>query len=195
MQNLSTSRLLLAILVSLINACSVTPPPNKENICSLFREKDDWYEAAFATEQKWGVPIPVQMAIMFQESSFIADARPPFDPTRTSQSTAFGYAQAKDETWDHFLSHSHRFSGDRDNFADATDFIGWYCDLSNQKLHLSKWDANNLYLAYHEGHGGYQRHSFLSKSWLMITAKKVAQRANNYRYQLSRCEREFKSDD
>jgi hypothetical protein len=196
MLKLLCSRLCLILFILLINACSVNPPPtNKEDICALFHEKEDWYPAAFETQQKWGVPIHVQMAIMFQESSFIADARPPFDPGRISQSSAFGYAQAKDETWEHFLTHSHRSSADRDDFADATDFIGWYCNLSYQKLHLSKWDANNLYLAYHEGHGGYQRQSFLSKAWLITTAKKVAQRANNYRYQLSRCEREFKSDD
>ncbi|NOT84767.1 MAG: hypothetical protein HOP02_08325 [Methylococcaceae bacterium] len=188
MRNVLTPRLCLAILLLLINACSITPPQNKENICALFSEQGDWYDAALATQQRWGVPVHVQMAIMFQESSFIADARPPFNPAREIQSSAFGYAQAKDETWEHFLHHSHRASADRDNFADASDFIGWYCNLSYQKLNVSKWDASNLYLAYHEGHGGYARQTFLKKDWLMRTAKKVAWRANNYRDQLSRCE-------
>ena len=58
--------------------------------------------------EKWGVPIPVQMAIMHQESHFVADAQPPrtwllgiipwFRP-----SSAYGYAQAIDETWDDYL--------------------------------------------------------------------------------------------
>lgn len=184
------------VIILLINSCSVNSPPlNKENICALFREKEDWYAATLTTEQKWGVPIPVQMAIMFQESSFIADARPPFNPAREVQSSAFGYAQAKDETWAHFLQHSHRDSAERDDFADASDFIGWYCNLSHEKLRLSKWDANELYLAYHEGHGGYQRKTFLNKAWLMVTAQKVAQRANHYRMQLSQCAQEFDPDD
>jgi hypothetical protein len=194
MLNFTTHRFTLIFIVFLINACSVNPPQNKENICSVFREQDDWYDASYAAFKKWGVPVHVQMAIMFQESSFIADAKPPFNPKREVQSSAFGYAQAKDETWEHFLTHSHRSSGDRDNFADATDFIGWYCNLSYQKLHISKWDANNLYLAYHEGHGGYQRQTYLSKAWLVRTAQKVAWRSHHYRQQLSRCEQEFRND-
>lgn len=186
------NRFFCLAIILLISACSVNPPPqNKENICSLFREQEGWYEATLTTYQKWGLPIPVQMAIMFQESSFIADARPPFNPNRAIQSSAFGYAQAKDETWAHFLTHSHRNSADRDNFSDATDFMGWYCNLSHQKLHLSKWDASNLYLAYHEGHGGYAKQTYLQKGWLIRTAQKVAWRANNYRAQLRQCEHEF----
>ena len=190
MKRHAATQLLLIVLLILLNACSINPnpPQNKENICALFQEKDDWYDAAFATEQKWGIPIYVQMAIMFQESSFVADARPPFEPGRAVQSSAFGYAQAKDETWDHFLTHSHRASADRDDFADASDFIGWYCNLSFQKLHLSKSNANDLYLAYHEGHGGYQKQTFLKKAWLVRTAQKVGVRANNYHNQLRRCE-------
>lgn len=183
-----------------MSACSSNPPQNKENICALFREKDDWYDAAANTYQKWGVPVHVQMAIMFQESSFIADAQPPriwhlgFIPGGRP-STAFGYAQALDETWEHYQKHTGISSADRDDFADASDFIGWYCHLSFMKLGLSKWNANDLYLAYHEGHGGYQRHTYLSKDWLVRTAKKVAVRANRYYAQLSYCENEFKSKD
>lgn len=192
--NKTLSRPTLILITFLINACSVNPPPqNKENICSLFREQEGWYDAAHETYRKWGLPIPVQMAIMFQESSFIADARPPFDPNRAVQSSAYGFAQAKDETWAHFLTHSHRASGDRDNFADATDFMGWYCNLSHQKLHLPKWDANKLYLAYHEGHGGYAKQTYLQKAWLMRTAQKVAWRAKTYDMQLRQCEQEFSS--
>lgn len=175
----------------LLNSCSVTPPKNKENLCELFREKPDWFTATHQTYRKWGVPPHVQMAIMFQESSFIADAQPPANWLGIRPSTAFGYAQAKDETWEHYLNHTKTASADRDDFADAADFIGWYCNLSYLKLGLSKWDADPLYLAYHEGHGGYQRGTFKQKAWLMATAKKVAARANNYRYQLSQCQHEF----
>ncbi len=182
-----------------ISACSINPPQNKENICQLFREKSDWYESAAATYRKWGVPVHVQMAIMFQESSFVADAQPPrewylgFIPG-SRPSTAYGYAQALDETWDHYLSHTGSSGADRDDFADASDFIGWYCNLSFLKLGLSKWNANDLYLAYHEGHGGYQRRTYLSKDWLVRTAKRVAVRAGNYYAQLNQCEQEFRSE-
>jgi hypothetical protein len=58
-------------------ACTVAPPKNSDNICATFRENDEWYEDAKQSSEKWGVPISVQMAIMHQESHFVADAQPP----------------------------------------------------------------------------------------------------------------------
>lgn len=200
MQHQINQRFLQVMFIIFISACSVNPPQDRENICELFRENTDWYEAANVTYKKWGLPVHVQMAIMFQESGFVADAQPPrvwhlgFIPG-DRLSSAYGYAQALDETWEHYLKHTGRSDANRDNFADALDFIGWYCNLSYLKLGLSKWNANDLYLAYHEGHGGYQRQTFLNKNWLIHTAKKVAMRAGNYRTQISKCENEFKSND
>lgn len=186
-----SSKFLWILLACLISACSVTPPQNKENLCELFKEKEDWYSASKQTYQKWGVPVHVQMAIMFQESSFIADAQPPSNWMGVRPSTAYGYAQALDATWEDYVTFTHNSSADRDDFADASDFIGWYCRASNSKLGLSMWDAESLYLAYHEGHGGFQRKTYLQKAWLMRTAKKVATRAGNYRAQLSHCQQQF----
>lgn len=184
-------KLFVLLLGALLSSCAVTPPQNKENLCELFREKPEWYEATLRTYQKWGVPIHVQMAIMFQESSFIADARPPANWLGIRPSTAYGYAQALDQTWENYLSNTGIGNAYRDDFDDASDFVGWYCNLSYMKLGLSKLNADPLYLAYHEGHGGYKRGTYLQKDWLISTAKRVAMRANNYREQLSRCWREF----
>ena len=48
-------------------------------------------------------------------------------------------------------------------------------------------DARNQYLAYHEGHTGFARGSYNSKSWLLRVADQVAARADTYRSQLTRC--------
>ena len=182
-----------------LSACTVTPPKNTQNICAIFKEKQDWYAEAKQASQKWGTPIHVTMAIMKQESSFIADAQPPrkwllgFIPWFRA-SSAYGYAQAQDATWDDYLKHKDSlWSADRDEFVDACDFIGWYCAISHKKLGISKWNAEKLYLAYHEGHGGYQRRSFLKKAWLMKTAKKVKKQASKYHTQLNRCKDELES--
>ena len=45
------------------------------------------------------------------------------------------------------------YGADRDDFNDAIDFIGWYNDQSSRRSKISKSDAYNLYLAYHEGQG------------------------------------------
>ena len=77
---------------------------------------------------------------------------------------------------------------DRDDFDDAVDFVGWYGNTSHRMLGISKWDAYNQYLAYHEGHGGYQRKTFRKKKWLVNAAHKVQSNAERYRIQLARCE-------
>ena len=51
----------------------------------------------------------------------------------------------------------------RDDFADALDFMGWYTSKSQKVNGISKWDAYNQYLNYHEGWGGFSRGSHLQK--------------------------------
>ncbi|MFA5984145.1 MAG: hypothetical protein WC782_09025 [Methylococcaceae bacterium] len=185
-------RIGFAITLLILTGCSVAPPRQSDNLCATFTEKEEWYESAEHSYAKWGVPIHVQMAIMHQESRFVADAEPArpwllgvipwFRP-----SSAYGYAQAKDETWEHYLNQTGNSGADRDDFADAADFIGWYCSVSHRQLGIAMTDAKNLYLAYHEGHGGYKRKSHLSKSWLLRVAEKVAHRATLFQNQLNNC--------
>ncbi|MDI1230679.1 MAG: hypothetical protein PSV18_08455 [Methylobacter sp.] len=190
---------LIPLLLLSLAACTALPPKNSDNICSTFREKDDWYDDAKNSFEKWGVPIHIQMAIMHQESRFVADAQPPrpwflgFIPLPRA-SSAYGYAQAKDETWDGYQNKVGSWGADRDDFADASDFIGWYCNISHARLGISKLDAKNLYLAYHEGHGGFHRKSFLQKPWLQQVAIKVAKRATLFQRQLGTCEKELQSE-
>ncbi|WP_340122135.1 hypothetical protein [Methylobacter svalbardensis] len=190
--------LFLLLLLSLA-ACTALPPKNSDNICSTFREKEDWYDDAKKSFERWGVPIHIQMAIMHQESHFVADAQPSrpwllgFIPLPRA-SSAYGYAQAKDETWDGYQTKAGDWGADRDDFADAADFIGWYCNISHTRLGISKLDAKNLYLAYHEGHGGYYRKSYLQKAGLVQIANKVAKRAKLFQHQLGDCKKELESE-
>jgi hypothetical protein len=184
--------LVIILFLCALTACTAMPPKNSDNLCATFKEKDDWYADTQQSYQKWGVPIPVQMAIMHQESHFVADARPPrvwllgiipwFRP-----SSAYGYAQALDKTWQDYLDKTGSWTADRDDFGDASDFIGWYCAVSNNRLGIAKGDAKNLYLAYHEGHSGYKRKAYLNKTGLTRIAEKVANRARLFKSQLEGC--------
>ncbi len=188
----SMKRILIVLLVSLLSACTAMPPHNIDNLCATFKEKDDWYEETQHSYQKWGVPIPVQMAIMHQESHFIADARPDriwllgFIPW-FRPSSAYGYAQALDATWQDYLDRTGSWTADRDDFGDASDFIGWYCAVSHNQLGIAKEDAKNLYLAYHEGNKGYKHKTYLNKLGLTRTAEKVGNRARLFKGQLEGC--------
>ena len=191
-------RVILALLVILLlPACTATPPTNTNNVCEIFREKDDWYDDAADSRKKWGSPISVMMAIMYQESRFQAKAKPPrkkilgFIPG-PRPSSAYGYSQAKKTTWAEYKRDAGRYGADRDDFDDAIDFIGWYNYQSYKRSGIARTDPYRLYLAYHEGHGGYNRGTYKKKSWLVKVARKVESRAARYRSQLNSCEKELK---
>lgn len=173
----------------------VSPPSNPDNICSIFDEKSGWfrgwYKDAKDSERRWGSPVPVMMAIMYQESRFVDDARPRRArvlgiPMWWRISSSYGYSQAKDDTW-RWYERSVGRNADRDDFDDAIDFIGWYNRQSHETNGIALTDTYSLYLAYHEGHGGYRSGSYKNKDWLLGVAASVRDRAAKYSAQLSSC--------
>lgn len=129
---------------------------------------------------------------MYKESSFVADAKPPrttcffiFPGPRLS--SAFGYAQAIDSTWSDFQKSTKNSWADRDDFKDAISFIGWYCNLSRIRCNISKNDAFNLYLAYHEGHQGFNRGNYIKKARVKKAARAVRSQAARYKSQYNSC--------
>ncbi|MBT8153478.1 lytic transglycosylase [Epibacterium ulvae] len=191
------SRLICAIfLVLLVASCGGgnTPPRNLDNACSIISQKPDYLRAFKATERKWGVPVHVQMATIHQESKFRAKARTPHQYIlgvipAGRQSSAYGYSQALDGTWDDYRDATGRRFARRDRIQDATDFMGWYMNQTQKKNGISLWDARNQYLAYHEGHTGYARGSYRSKAWLVRVAGNVEARSRDYQAQLAACRR------
>jgi hypothetical protein len=192
------SRLLRAsILLLFLASCgggNFSAPKNLDDACSIVRQRPTYLSAMKATERKWGIPVSVQMATLYQESKFIGNARTPHRYAlgvipMGRQSSAYGYSQALDGTWEEYQKDQRRRSARRDNIRDASDFMGWYMDESTRKLGISKSDAENQYLAYHEGRNGFAAGSYNSKGWLVSIAEQVGARAERYREQLKRCSR------
>lgn len=191
--------LLLALSILLLTGCVTSPPKHVDNICKIFEEKDGWYDDAKDSEEKWGTSIATMMAIMHQESRFRPKAKPP----RTKilwvipgprASSAYGFPQAKDSTWDWYIDSSGNWGADRDDFADAIDFVGWYSSISYKRSKIKRNDTYHLYLAYHEGHGGFNRRTFKKKKWLTGVARKVSSRAQAYKRQLNGCRDRLESN-
>jgi hypothetical protein len=164
-----------------------------DNACSVLKQRPKFSRAFRASEQKWGVPIHVMMATIYQESKFIKNAKTPRKYLmgiipRGRVSSAYGYAQALDGTWNEYRQKTGRRWARRDNIGDAADFIGWYMTTSKRRNQVSLSDARNQYLNYHEGQSGYARGSYKSKRWLVLVADKVAKRATRYRTQLRQCQ-------
>ncbi len=187
-----------AIVAALLAACGgrqdFSAPRNANDACALIAERPAYLQATRAAERRWGVPVPVQLAIIHAESSFIGDARTPVRYTlgvipMGRQSSAYGYSQALDGTWEEYLQETGNRRARRENIHDATDFIGWYSTKSRERNGIALNDARNLYLAYHEGHAGFRRQSYNSKPWLLGVAQRVETRAIMYDTQLRRCGR------
>jgi hypothetical protein len=187
------STIIIAILI--LAACSggrTTPPQNLDNACSIVKEKKSWSRNLQSVERKYGVPAEVILATIYYESRFVAKARTPRKYTlgvipMGRQSSAYGYAQALDGTWDWYLRATGLRGGKRDRFDDAVDFMGWYMTVSNTKNGISKSDAYNQYLAYHQGHTGFSNGSYRNKAWLLGVARNVQERADRYGRQLATC--------
>lgn len=190
---------IIVLCLSVLAGCTTSPPRNLSDICEIFEEKSGWYDAAAQARKEWGSPIGVMMAFMYQESRFNAKAKPPrkkifgFIPG-PRPTDAYGYSQALGSTWDAYRRSAGQYWADRDEFDDAVDFVGWYNDQSWRRSGIAKNDSYRLYLAYHEGHGGYNRGTYKKKAWLIDVAHKVERKANIYTSQLKHCEEDLKKD-
>jgi hypothetical protein len=193
MSNIIKNITLALLAFILVSTCTVSPPVDVADVCDIFDDRHSWYRAAKRSEQLWGVPIAVNMAIMYQESAFEARAKPPrkrilgFIPgSRTS--SALGYAQALDTTWQDYVEASGNVNASRTDFIDAIDFVAWYNARSNRANNIAKVDARNLYFAYHEGNRGYQRGRHHEKQWLLEAADRVQANSSRFSTQIASCQ-------
>jgi len=184
------------LALALVAGCAKGPPREPDDACAIFRERRDWWEAARDARERWGVPESVQLAVVHQESSFRHDVRPPrrkllwVIPWRRPTS-AYGYGQVTDGTWRDYQRRTGNDGADRDDFEDVADFIGWYGHVIHHAARVAKTDAYNLYLAYHEGPGGFRRGTWRAKPWLQRVARQVAERAARYERQYAQCRDEL----
>jgi hypothetical protein len=182
---------LLAVLL-LVQASAALPPRDVDDLCAIFAAKQSWHGAAQSAEKRWDVGIPVMMAIIHQESRFRSQARPGYRRLLGiipvgRRSSAYGYGQVKTSTWADYTASQKREAARRDRFEDVVDFVGWYGDVLHRAVGVPKSDPFHLYLAYHEGPGGFARRSFDTKPWLLGVAHKVQLRAERYGRQLQGC--------
>ena len=187
------NKLLLIFIFFLISACS-SIPKNTSDSCSIFNERYLWYKYTKRTEQKWGTPIYLQLAIIKMESDFDWLAKPERQKIfkvipYKRPSSSFGYSQAVKGTWDQYKKETNNKLATRARFRDSVDFIGWYTDKTEKLLKISKKDVYRQYLAYHEGWGNYKNYKNNQK--VIILAKKVTEQANDYRKQLKKCQKKL----
>ena len=188
MINKNYNRILIFIFF-LLSACS-SIPKNTSNSCSIFDERYFWYKYTKKVQEKWGTPIYIQLAIIKMESDFDWLAKPPRSKIfkvipYKRPSSSFGYSQAVKGTWEQYKKETGNRLATRARFKDSVDFIGWYTNKTETILKISKKDAFNQYLAYHEGWGNYKHYKKNKK--VIKLANKVEKQSNIYKKQLSKC--------
>ena len=186
----------LVILIFYLQSCMTQPPQHPDNICLIFEEKKNWYKAAMKAEKRWKIPPYVLMSFVYQESSFKADAKPEREKLLwvipwKRKSTAVGYSQALNMTWEDYKDETGNSGASRKNFKDSADFIGWYASKGYYQG-FDRLDARSLYLAYHEGYGGFKKKTYRKKPWLIKVADRVQSRSTKYQKQYWGCAKELK---
>ena len=172
-----TIKTLILLAFVLIQSCGVFNriPSHQNNACDLLDHKSSWKRAVKKTSKKWGVSPSLQLKFFL---GIIPNGR---------ISSAYGYAQALNGTWDWYKKDTGNRSASRTNFYDATDFIGWYVSQTNKKLKISKSNVYRQYLAYHQGHTGYASGRYKSSEAIMAVAKRTASTASLFERQLKNC--------
>ena len=186
----------LFTVIFLIQSCVTKPPQNPDNICLIFKEKRNWYKASIRSEKRWKIPPYVLMSFVYQESSFKADAKPEREKILgvipwLRPSTAVGYSQALTKTWDDYKDETGNSRASRKDFYDSADFIGWYASKGYYQG-FERTDARSLYLAYHEGYGGFENKTYRKKQWLIKVADRVQDRSTKYQKQYWGCAKDLK---
>ena len=184
----------LLIIFFVVSSCS-SMPSNTSNSCSIFEERYLWYKHAKKSEQKWGTPIYLQLAIIKMESGFDWLAKPPRKKIfkvipYKRPSSSFGYSQAVKGTWQQYKNETGNKLATRTRFKDSVDFIGWYTSKSEKILKISKEDVFRQYIAYHEGWGNYK--NYKNNNRIILIAKKVEKQSIKYKKQLSSCQNKLK---
>ncbi len=182
----------ILISIFILSGCAPLPPNQPMNICRIYSQYPQWYWASQKVHKKWGVTEAVQMAIIFEESSYNAYAKPPRQKLLwvipwKRPTTSQGYAQATEGAWANYIRHTGNIHASRSNFADAVDFIGWYAHLSQQRLGINPNNAYEFYLVYHDGINAYAKHHYHESPWLKQIATKVDRISKRYQVQLQQC--------
>ena len=175
-----------------VSSCSVgsRTPVDQNDACSILKDNRSWKRYLIKTHKKWNVKPSLVLSFIKTESNFRPRARTQrkyflgLVPTGRI-SSAYGYAQALDGTWERYEKATNRRFARRNKFSDAVDFIGWYVNKTTTLLKIPKNDAYRQYLAYYKGWGDYKNYSKDKKA--IIYARSVKETASKYRKQLTLC--------
>ena len=186
----------ILVLIFSLSACQKLThsrtPRYQHDACRLINFDPSWRIALQQTHNKWGVSYGLILAFIKMESSFRAHARPSnryiLGFIRVGRrSSAYGYAQVIDQTWQWYQQATNQPQARRDRFHDAVDFIGWYVNKTSKVTEIKKSDVFHQYLAYNQGHRGFLKGTYKHNKKLLNFARRTHRQAVTFNRQLKRC--------
>ena len=93
--NLNVARLsaVFVLMCIILGSCSVlkpSVPANQNSACSILDEHRSWKRHLKRSKRKWGIPVEVQMAVIWKESSFRSRVKPPRNKIMLKQLMVLG---------------------------------------------------------------------------------------------------------
>ena len=152
------------------------------NICDYYYQYPNRYRSQKTLAAQGMLPLTDVHAILLSESSLEAFSAPRGSFFQKPKSTAYGYAQVVDGTWQDFTEGHPENWLFRVNFYDSVAFIQWYRMAHGHLLRSTR--LYDYYLLYHDGPKHYIARSFKSQK----LAQKVEHLAMDMRRDFSRCE-------
>ena len=133
----------ILIILIFISGCAVSIPSNQDDICKILDENPRWRTMLYNSSEKWGSEPSTLMAIIRQESSFDPNAAPEREKILgiipwKRPSSARGYSQAVDATWDQYKKETGNYRASRSSFESSVDFVGWYLSKALERYHPTK---------------------------------------------------------
>jgi|AntRauTorckE5430_2_1112549.scaffolds.fasta_scaffold00318_18 hypothetical protein len=180
----------ILFMLSFSSFAKLQPVDYDRRICHVIQSNWGWARALKRVSKDYDISPGLLLSVIYHESGFRPNVRPKpymvFGVIPWQVSSAYGYGQIKQETWDWYKSHNPGWFQSRTQFPDTLNFIGWYYSLFLKKTE-TKTVHRDFYLAYHEGLGGYQRGTYHGNDWLIKKAESVALRAKLYDEKLNDC--------
>ncbi|MFC6200014.1 transglycosylase SLT domain-containing protein [Ponticaulis profundi] len=158
--------------------------------CQIFRDRSDWYEAAKETEIRWGLTPEHQLALFAEEWALDGERLPPkWRPTFTlpAKGTPGLPAGFFEATWQNYKAETGQAGASPNEFADLSDFMGWYFARTSNRTQLSPFDSLGVYYVWKLGPRGYATGAWQSNMWIAQRANRYAERVRLFRRDLEDC--------
>lgn len=166
------------------------PDETKPFACELQDKRPDWVRAMTHTENRWGLTTDAQLALIsyewsLEDQQLPSSWRPSWSlPGRAQPGMTPGYFDA---TWERYKYETGAKNASVRDFADFSDFMGWYLTSTASLTNVLPGDAAGLYILWRRGPRYYTSGEWRRDTGMISQSEKFAYRAQQISDDLASC--------